>query len=118
MQGSEPKDILDIGCSTGLSTVKLAETFPNARLIYGVDLSPHMLAVGKYNLDRREDQKGARGLIEYHHAAGESTGLADRSMDLVSLSLTSHELPAEATRCVCTVRMCISCFGGEFACNV
>lgn len=98
LRGPEPKDILDIGCSTGLSTVKLAETFPGARLIYAVDLSPHMLALGNYNLDKLEELKEARGRIEYHHAAGEVTGLADRSMDLVSLSLTSHELPAEATR--------------------
>lgn len=78
--------------------MKLAETFPGARLIFGVDLSPHMLAVGNYNLGKLEELKGARGRIEYHHAAGEVTGLADSSMDLVSLSLTSHELPAEATR--------------------
>lgn len=97
-QGFEPKDILDVGCSTGLSTMKLYETFPRARQITAVDLSPHMLAVAKYNLAMREEQTGARGRVEYMHAAGEMTGLADSSMDLVSLSLVSHELPAEATR--------------------
>ncbi|CBJ30227.1 Methyltransferase type 11 [Ectocarpus siliculosus] len=97
LKGPEPKDILDIGCSTGLSTLKLAETFPLAR-ITGVDLSPHMLAVGRYFLRTREEQRHARGRVEYLHAAGEMTGMGDASMDLVSLSLTSHELPAEATR--------------------
>lgn len=103
-QGPEPKDILDIGCSTGLSTLKLAETFPSAR-ITGVDLSPHMLAVGRYFLRTREEQRHARGRVEYLHAAGEMTGMGDASMDLVSLSLTSHELPAEATRYACFVRV-------------
>lgn len=98
LRGPEPKDILDIGCSTGLSTLKLAQTFPLARRITGVDLSPHMLAVARHNLRTREDQSSARGTVEYLHAAGEGTGLADNSMDLVSLSLTSHELPAEVTR--------------------
>ncbi|CAN0387812.1 unnamed protein product, partial [Ectocarpus sp. 13 AM-2016] len=97
LKGPEPKNILDIGCSTGLSTLKLAETFPSAR-ITGVDLSPHMLAVGRYFIRTREEQRHARGRVEYLHAAGEMTGMGDASMDLVSLSLTSHELPAEATR--------------------
>lgn len=37
------KKIVDIGCSTGLSTWKLVETFPEAEIV-GVDLSPYMLA--------------------------------------------------------------------------
>ena len=57
-----------------------------------------MLAVARHNLRTREEQGAAREAVEYLHAAGERTGLADNSMDLVSLSLTSHELPAEATR--------------------
>ncbi|CAM9879814.1 unnamed protein product [Pylaiella littoralis] len=97
LKGPEPKDILDIGCSTGLSTLKLAQTFPSAR-ITGVDLSPHMLAVGRYFLRTREEQRGARGRVEYLHAAGEVTGMGEASMDLVSLCLTSHELPEGATR--------------------
>lgn len=75
-----------------------------------MDLSPHMLAVGRFKLRTREDQRDARGRVEYLHAAGEMTGLADASMDLVSLSLTSHELPVEATRCVCVcVRSFLCC---------
>ena len=38
-----PKTIVDIGCSTGLSTFKLAETFPQSHLV-GVDASPFMLS--------------------------------------------------------------------------
>lgn len=38
-----PKDIVDIGCSTGLSTWKFLESFPEANII-GLDLSPYMLS--------------------------------------------------------------------------
>lgn len=97
LKGAEPKDILDVGCSTGLSTIKLAQAFPSAR-ITGVDLSPYMLAVGRFNLRTKEELRDERGRVQYLHAAGEMSGMGDSSMDLVSLSLTSHELPVEATR--------------------
>ena len=42
-QSFVPKRVLDIGCSTGLSTVKCHESFPNAEII-GIDMSPYMLA--------------------------------------------------------------------------
>ena len=43
-----PKKILDIGCSTGLSTLKLHDSFPGAEII-GMDLSPYMLAGTLHN---------------------------------------------------------------------
>ena len=44
-----PRKILDIGCSTGLSTLKLHDSFPNAEII-GMDLSPYMLAGRLFSL--------------------------------------------------------------------
>lgn len=41
--GFEPKKVLDVGCSTGLSTLKLHDSFPQAEIL-GLDLSPHMLS--------------------------------------------------------------------------
>lgn len=41
--GFVPKKILDVGCSTGLSTLKLHDSFPQAEIV-GMDLSPHMLS--------------------------------------------------------------------------
>ena len=41
--GIRPSTILDIGCSTGLSTLKLHSSFPDAKII-GIDLSPFMLS--------------------------------------------------------------------------
>lgn len=50
-----PKRILDVGSSTGLSTLKLQATFPTAE-ICGIDLSPYMLAVARHNLRTRPEQ--------------------------------------------------------------
>jgi ubiquinone/menaquinone biosynthesis C-methylase UbiE len=88
--------ILDIGCSTGLSTMKLHSTFPNAEII-ACDLSPYMLSVAKLRLS--EDQfKSAQGKVQYIHAAGEKTPLPDNSIDLAAMCLVSHELPEDASR--------------------
>lgn len=48
MSNFKPKKILDIGCSTGLSTLKLHDSFPGAEII-GMDLSPYMLAGTLHN---------------------------------------------------------------------
>jgi len=87
----QPEDILDLGCSVGLSTFALQEIYPQANLT-GVDLSPYFLAVAQYNSRQRHFQ------INWRHAAAESTGLPDASFDLVSAFLMFHELPQKATR--------------------
>jgi ubiquinone/menaquinone biosynthesis C-methylase UbiE len=86
-----PQDILDIGCSVGLSTFALQEIYPQAHLT-GLDLSPYYLAVANYRAQQRQAK------INWVHAPGESTGLPDGSFDLVSLFLICHELPQAATR--------------------
>lgn len=97
-----PKDIVDLGCSTGLSTLALARTFPSARRITGVDLSPHMLSVACHQLKTRPDLTDGTSpsRIQYVYAAAEATGLPDKSADLVCLCLVAHELPQGATRAV------------------
>lgn len=53
-QGARPvQDILDVGCATGLSSLALAKAFPEAQ-ITGIDLSPHFLAVGRFEQQQRE----------------------------------------------------------------
>lgn len=47
------KAVLDVGCATGLSSLALTQLFPSAH-ITGVDLSPHMVAVGRYHQQQRE----------------------------------------------------------------
>ncbi|WP_013325384.1 class I SAM-dependent methyltransferase [Gloeothece verrucosa] len=84
-----PQDILDVGCSIGMSTFALQQTYPQAR-VTGLDLSPYFLAVANYRA-RKENLK-----INWVHAAGEASGLAEKSFDLVSAFLIYHELPQKA----------------------
>lgn len=86
-----PQDILDLGCSVGMSTFALQELYPEAQLT-GLDLSPYFLAVANYR--GRERQLN----IKWVHAAAESTGLADASFDLVSACLAFHEIPQAAAK--------------------
>jgi ubiquinone/menaquinone biosynthesis C-methylase UbiE len=87
----QPQDILDLGCSVGMSTFALQELYPSAR-ITGLDLSPYFLAVANYNSRQRHSK------INWRHARAESTGLPDASFDLVSTFLVFHELPQEAAQ--------------------
>lgn len=87
---NEPRDILDLGCSVGMSTFALQQVYPLAS-ITGLDLSPYFLAVAHYRSQQRNAQ------INWVHAAAESTGLPASSFDLVSTFLMCHELPQLAT---------------------
>lgn len=82
-----PQDVLDLGCSVGMSTFALQEVYPNAK-ITGLDLSPYFLAVAQYN---------SQNPINWVHGMAESTGLPSQSFDLVSSFLMFHELPQEAS---------------------
>jgi ubiquinone/menaquinone biosynthesis C-methylase UbiE len=94
--------IVDMGCGTGTSTRRLAREFPQAKQIIGIDLSPHMIAVGRYLLSEghnidwvTEIEKDDRISLRYGDI--ENTKLEDNSVDMVSISLVLHELPEEAT---------------------
>lgn len=95
---SQPvQDILDIGCSVGISTLALHRYYQKTQNVpvrtVGLDLSPYMLAVAK--------QQDANGEIaQWIHARGEETGLGDRSFDLVTLQFVIHELPHQATEAI------------------
>ncbi len=86
----KPQDILDLGCSVGMSTFALQAVYPQAKLT-GLDLSPYFLAVAHYRAQQHHAQ------INWVHAAAESTELPDSSFDLVSAFLMVHELPRTAT---------------------
>lgn len=86
-----PQNIVDLGCSVGMSTFALQEVYPQATLT-GVDLSPYFLAVAHYRTQQRHAN------ISWVHAKAESTGLPTATFDLVSMFLICHELPQSATR--------------------
>ena len=97
------RDILDIGAATGLSSLALLKAFPGAH-ITGIDLSPHMLAVGSHLQRQWQAARAAAGqppeALRFVHGAGEDTRLPDASMDLVSVMLVCHELPVAASQAI------------------
>jgi len=96
----KPKKILDIGCSTGLSTIKLHESFPNVE-IFGIDLSPYMLAVAKQNLESIE-YVDAKQHIQYIHSKGEDIEINEKQINLISMCLVLHELPTDISKQIFT----------------
>ncbi|KAL5793637.1 hypothetical protein ACOSP7_002231 [Xanthoceras sorbifolium] len=86
------RDILDIGCSVGVSTACLSENFPSAK-VTGLDLSPYFLAVAQFKEKRRTPRDNP---ISWVHANGEDTGLPSKSFDLVSFGYVFHECPERA----------------------
>lgn len=109
-----PKRVLDIGCAGGLSTIKLSESFPEAEII-GIDLSPYMLSVAKFQLDTKLTLVSAKKSITYLHAAGENTTLGPGDVDLVTVCLVSHELPSAAAKAIFDECYRILPAGGAFA---
>jgi len=90
----EVKDILDLGCSVGISTLALHNYYQNRQKnpikTVGLDLSPYMLAVAKISDAENE-------ISQWIHAKAEETELADNSFDVVTLQFVIHELPHPAT---------------------
>ncbi|KAF9597056.1 hypothetical protein IFM89_015247 [Coptis chinensis] len=85
-------DILDIGCSVGVSTRFLADRFPSAK-VTGLDLSPYFLAVAQF---KEKEMIPRKNPISWVHANGEATDLPSNSFDLVSLAYVIHECPTRA----------------------
>lgn len=87
-------NILDLGCSVGVSTLALHRYFSQKQNIpvntIGLDLSPYMLAVAKTTDTQQE-------ISQWLHGLGESTGLDDNSLDVVTLQFVIHELPHQVS---------------------
>lgn len=88
------QDILDIGCSVGISTLALHRFYQASQTIpvrtVGLDLSPYMLAVAQQRDENRE-------ISAWIHANAEATELPANSFDLITLQFVIHELPRTAT---------------------
>jgi len=86
-----PKRILDLGCGAGMSTLPLAEAWPEAE-VHAVDLAAPML---RYAHGRAE----ALGVpIHYSLQNAGHTDFADGSFDLVVSNLLLHEIPQKMIR--------------------
>jgi hypothetical protein len=65
---SSPQNIVDLGCSVGMSTFALGDVYPEAKMT-GVELSPYFLAVAKYRSQQRESQSLNQKSPTWVHAA-------------------------------------------------
>lgn len=105
------RDILDIGCSVGISTIALHHYYQSTQSVpvrtVGLDLSPYMLAVAQVRDVQHE--------IEWVHANAEATGFAAASFDLVTLQFVIHELPRQATQAILQEALRILRPGGSLA---
>ena len=86
-----PRRILDVGCSTGISTAYLAAAYPSTPIV-GVDLSPHFLSVAKDTTARTFPG------VKFVHANAERLPFGDESFDLICMSYVTHELPGDASQ--------------------
>ncbi|MDZ7958847.1 MAG: class I SAM-dependent methyltransferase [Aulosira sp. DedQUE10] len=91
------RDILDIGCSVGISTQALHRYYQQKQShpvrTVGLDLSPYMLTVARKRDVNHE-------ISEWIHAQAENTGLPDNSFDIVTLQFVTHELPDYASQAI------------------
>lgn len=89
-------DILDMGCSVGVSTRTLHNYYGQKQdkpvRSVGLDLSPYMLSVAQVQNTNHN--------IQWKHAKAESTGLPESTFDLVSLQFVIHELPRHITQSI------------------
>ncbi|MDB9345789.1 methyltransferase domain-containing protein [Nodularia spumigena CS-586/05] len=102
----QPRRILDLGCGTGSTTLKLKQAFPQAQVI-GLDLSPYMLV-------RAEDKARNAGLdIHWQHGNAETTNFPEAHFDLVTASLLFHETPSVVCQAILRESFRLLVAGGQ-----
>jgi ubiquinone/menaquinone biosynthesis C-methylase UbiE len=107
-------ELLDVGCSVGISTRALCAAFPSAARVTGLDLSPFMLSVASLR-DKADEaaQKGPKRA--WVHGLAEATRLEAASVELYAASFLFHELPQAATAAVLAEAYRVLKPGGVFA---
>ncbi|MBN2644345.1 MAG: methyltransferase domain-containing protein [Desulfuromonadaceae bacterium] len=78
--------VLDVGCGTGLLTVRIAEQHPEVQ-VTGIDASRPMVDVAI--------KKRARGNCHFQQALAEELPFEDQSFDLVTSALFFHHVDQE-----------------------
>jgi len=86
-QIEQPNNILDIGCSIGISTEYTKKYFTNATNIVGVDLSPYFISMAEYRAQILNNN------IKYIHANAENIPLENNTFDLILCTFIFHEVP-------------------------
>jgi len=86
-----------------------AQAFPGGGAAAGCGPLPYFLAVANFSVRRTNQERQEPLPLRFSHAAAESTGLPDASVDLVSMCLMCHELPRYATK-----QVSLQCSGEGF----
>jgi ubiquinone/menaquinone biosynthesis C-methylase UbiE len=85
------EEVLDAGCGTGLTTLRIAEQYPGCN-VYGIDLSPKMIEVAQKDAAKRglaiELRTGSITDLPYH----------DGTFDVVLTSIMFHHLDTAEKR--------------------
>ena len=89
----QPRRILDLGCGTGSTTLRLKRRFPQAEVI-GLDLSPQMLVMAA------DKAKAAQLEVTFRHGNAAATGLPEVSFDVVCMTLLFHETPPAVAKTI------------------
>ena len=87
----KPKRILDIGCTTGGSTIALAEAWPDAE-VHAVDIGAAILRFAH----ARSEALGHK--VHFSQQNGERTNFPDADFDLVVSAGVFHETSSKAAR--------------------
>lgn len=107
--GLRPARILDLGTGTGHAAFAFAEHYRRAE-VWGVDLSPHMLAVADFKAERQ----GQSTRVKFRQASAHQTGFANGQFDLVLAWALFHEVPAAFTRQILAEMHRVLAPGGKF----
>ena len=105
---SQPKTILDVGCSVGISSEFLYKSFRDSN-ITGIDLSPFFVALAKLRAEEFDIP------IQYMHRNAENTHFDKNTFDLVTCNFLMHELPEHATKNILEEIRSILVSGGTIA---
>lgn len=109
---ADVSDILDLGCSVGISTLALHRYYQQRQSqpvrTVGLDLSPYMLSVA-------EAYDSAHEIAAWLHGRAEATGLPAASFDLVTLQFVTHELPQAAAAAIFAEALRLLRRGGAIA---
>lgn len=91
LAGTEPKRILDMGCTMGASTVPWKKIFPRAE-VHGIDVGPALL---RYAHARAESMGYG---VHFSQQNAEHTNFEDESFDVVASALLMHETSRRGVR--------------------
>jgi ubiquinone/menaquinone biosynthesis C-methylase UbiE len=81
----EASRVLDLCCGVGISTRALANAFPSAQVVLGVDTSAEMVNMANSKKDKRP--------IFFTRGNAEDTKLPGNSFDLITIMYAFHEVP-------------------------